>query len=230
MLEIRGLSAGWERRPVIEDIDLDVHHRETVAVVGPSSAGKSTLLAAISGLARVLSGSVKLFGIELAGLPPEDIVAKGVAHVPERRRLFGGLSVRDNLLLGAWCQRRPSLDVVLDLFPSLVQNLDRPAGSLSGGEQQLCALARGLMSQPLVLLVDELSLGLAPLTARQVLHRLPDIAAAGTAVLIVDQDPATALSVAERGYVLDAGRAVATGASGRLLADPHLRAFTLGSG
>lgn len=224
LLEVRGLCAGYRRgRTVLSGVDLDVGCSEIVAVVGPGASGKSTLLGALTGLVPVTGGSVRLYGREIAGLATEDRVALGLVHVPERRRLFAGLTVRENLLLGGWRAKQRDLGRVLDLFPPLAYHLDRKAGALSGGEQQVCALARGLMANPAIMLVDELSLGLAPVTAREILVRLPDIAAAGTALVIVDQDASTALSVAERGYVLRSGAVLASGPSGQLLADPRFQ-------
>ncbi len=219
LLEVRDLHAGYRRVPVVSGVDLDVASGEIVAVVGHSASGKTTLLGALTGLVPIICGSVRLYGQEVTGKAPEDLVALGLVHVPERRHLFVGLTVRENLLLGGWRARRRDLGRVLELFPLLADRLDRPAGVLSGGEQQVCAIARGLMADPAIMLIDEFSLGLAPVTAHEILMRLPDITAAGTSLLIVDQDAGTALSVAERGYVLELGTVVASGPSGRLLAD-----------
>lgn len=219
LLEVRDLHAGYRGVPVLSGVSLDVASSEIVAVVGHSASGKSALLGALAGLVPIVSGSVRLYGMEVAGKDPEDLVAHGLVHVPEQRRLFAGLTVRENLLLGGWRARQRDLSRVLDLFPLLAARLDRPAGVLSGGEQQLCAIARGLMAHPAIMLIDEFSLGLAPVTAREILMRLPDITAAGTSLLIVDHDAGIALSVAERGYVLELGAVVASGTSGQLLAD-----------
>lgn len=219
LLEVRGLHAGYRGVPVLTGIDLEVGRSEIVAVVGHAASGKSTLLGALTGLVPITRGSIRLYGREVTGKAAEDLVAMGVVLVPERRRLFSGLTVRENLLLGGWRSRRRDLGRVLDLFPLLAGRLDRPAGALSGGEQQVCAIARGLMADPAIMLIDEFSLGLAPVTAHEILVLLPDITAAGTSLLIVDQDAGTALSVAERGYVLELGTVVASGPSGRLLAD-----------
>jgi branched-chain amino acid transport system ATP-binding protein len=219
VLEVAGLHAGYRGVPVLSGVALHVASSEIVAVVGPSASGKSTLLGALTGLVPVIRGSVRLYGLELAGRTPENIARLGLVHVPERRRLFAGLTVRENLLLGAWRVRRRDLGRVLELFPVLAEQLGRPAGVLSVGEQQVCAIARGLMADPAVMLIDELSLGLAPMTAGAILGQLSDIAAAGTSLVIVDQDAGTALSVAERGYVLELGKVVASGPAGALLAD-----------
>lgn len=228
LLEVRGLEVGYRGTPVLTGVDLDVGHREIVAVVGPGASGKSTLLGALTGLVPITRGSVRLYGQEVAGRAAEYLVALGLVLVPERRRLFAGLTVRENLLIGGWRTKRRDLGRVLELFPALAGHLDRMAGALSGGEQQVCAIARGLMADPAIMLIDELSLGLAPLTARGILVQLPDIAAAGTSLLIVDQDASTALSVAERGYLLESGTVLASGPSGQLLADPRFQARYLG--
>jgi branched-chain amino acid transport system ATP-binding protein len=219
LLEVRDLHAGYRGVPVLSGVDLDVARSEIVAVVGHSASGKSTLLRAVTGLVPITRGSVRLYGQEVTGRAPEDLVALGLVHVPERRRLFAGLTVRENLLLGGWRARQRDLGRVLEIFPLLADRLDRPAGVLSGGEQQVCAIARGLMANPTIMLIDELSLGLAPVTAHEILVQLPDITAAGTSLVIVDQDAGIALSVAERGYVLELGTVAVSGLSGRLLAD-----------
>jgi branched-chain amino acid transport system ATP-binding protein len=230
LLEVRGLHAGYRGVPVLSGVDLDVANCEIVAVVGHNASGKSTLLGALAGIVPIICGSVRLYGREVAGKAPEDLVALGLVHVPARRRLFAGLTVRENLLLGGWRARRRDLSRVLGLFPALAERLDHPAGGLSVGEQQLCAIARGLMADPAIMLIDEFSLGLASVTAREILVQLPDITAAGTSIVLVDQDPGTALSVAERGYVLELGTVVASGPSGRLLADLQFQDRYLGEG
>lgn len=229
LLDVRDLHAGYRGVPVLVGVDLTVANSEIVAVVGHNAAGKSSLLGALAGLVPVIRGSVRLFGKEVAGKAPEDMVAHGLVHVPEQRRLFAGLTVRENLMLGGWHARQADFGWVLDLFPLLASRLDRPASVLSGGEQQLCAIARGLVAHPAVMLIDELSLGLAPVLAREVLMRLPEIAAAGTSLLISDQDAGTVLSVAERGYVLELGAVVASGPSGQLLADLRFQDRYLGT-
>ncbi len=228
MLEVRGLCAGYGRVQVLWDVDLVVEPNQIVALIGSNGAGKSTLLRALSGMIPIRSGSARFRGKELAGLPIEDIVRLGMAHVPERRRLFPGLTVRDNLRLGAWRSRDVDLQRVLDLFPLLGERLGQVAGSMSGGEQQMCAIARGLMSQPDLIMIDELSLGLAPILVDEIMSRLPDIAAAGTAVLVVEQDVDVALRTAEFAYVLETGHVTITGPSRTLLADPRIRDAYLG--
>jgi branched-chain amino acid transport system ATP-binding protein len=228
MLEVRNLSAGYGRVQVLWDVDLDVREREVVALVGPNGAGKTTLLRALSGMAEVRDGSVAFRGRSLRGLSIEQIVDLGIAHVPEGRRLFPGLTVRANLKLGGWRTKNTDLERVVELFPRLGERLEQVTGSMSGGEQQMCAIARGLMSQPELMMIDELSLGLAPVVVDEIIERLPDIAASGTSILLVEQDVDAALSVAERAYVLETGRVALSGKAGELLADERVRESYLG--
>jgi branched-chain amino acid transport system ATP-binding protein len=228
MLEVRGLTAGYGNVLVLWDADLDVAEHEIVAIVGPNGAGKSTLLRALSGMIPIRGGSAALDGHSLAGLPIEDVVGLGVAHVPEGRRLFPGLTVRQNLLIGGWRGKKSDIDRVVELFPLLGRRLTQLAGSLSGGEQQMCAIARGLMNEPRLMMIDELSLGLAPVVVDEIVARLPLIAADGTAVLLVEQDVDTALSLASRAYVLEVGRVVLSGSAADLRADPRVQESYLG--
>jgi branched-chain amino acid transport system ATP-binding protein len=228
MLEVSGLSAGYGRGTVLSDIDLTVDEKEVVALVGPNGAGKSTLLRALSGMIPVRSGTVSFRGRPLAGMSIEKIADLGLAHVPEGRRLFPGLTVRDNLRLGGWRNRSDDVDRIVELFPRVGERLAQTAGSMSGGEQQMVAIGRGLMSRPELMMIDELSLGLAPVIVDEIIGRLPDIAASGTSVLLVEQDVDAALSVAERAYVLETGRIVLQGRSGELLADKRVQESYLG--
>jgi branched-chain amino acid transport system ATP-binding protein len=228
MLELSQVSAGYGRVQVLWDVDLFVGSHEIVALVGPNGAGKTTLLRAISGMTETTAGSIAFRGRPLRGRSMEQIVDLGVAHVPEGRRLFAGLTVRDNLRLGGWRNKNRDLDRVVELFPRLGERLDQITGSMSGGEQQMCAIARGLMSEPDLMMIDELSLGLAPMVVDEIIERLPDIAAAGTSVLLVEQDVDAALSVAERAYVLETGRIVLSGKAGELLADTRVQESYLG--
>lgn len=230
MLETKRLSAGYGRVQVLWDIDLHVGENEIVALVGPNGAGKTTLLRALSGMVPVRSGSVEFNGEPLQGKSIERIVNLGISHVPEGRRLFPGLSVRDNLRLGGWRVRDTNIDRVIELFPRLGERLHQIAGSMSGGEQQMCAIARGLMSQPHVMMIDELSLGLAPVVVDEIIQRLPGIAASGTSILLVEQDVDAALTIAERAYVLETGHIVLSGQAADLLADPRVQESYLGVG
>jgi branched-chain amino acid transport system ATP-binding protein len=230
------LCAGYGAVQVLWNVDLTVGDGELVAIIGPNGAGKTTLLRALSGMIPISSGSATFRGEPLRGVTIERIAGMGLAHVPEGRRLFPGMTVRDNLRLGGWRTGRrgsgkgadPEMERVLELFPALRDRLRQVVGSMSGGEQQMCAVARGLMSRPDLLMIDELSLGLAPVIVEEIMGRLPQIAAEGTAVLLVDQDVEQALTVAGRGYVLETGHVVLHGESGKLLADPGVRQAYLG--
>ncbi|HEY7454923.1 MAG TPA: ABC transporter ATP-binding protein [Thermoleophilaceae bacterium] len=229
MLQVDGLSAGYGPVQVLWDVELEVGEREIVALVGSNGAGKTTLLRAISRLIRPSAGEVRFESEPLSGLRPEQVVARGIAHVPEGRHLFQGLTVRENLMAGAYARRDGAdLDEVLELFPRLGERMSQLAGSLSGGEQQMCAIARGLMSRPKLLMIDELSLGLAPKLVDQIIDRLEAVAEGGTALLVVEQDVDAALRIAARGYVLETGRIATSGPSAELSEDPRVREAYLG--
>jgi len=229
MLEVAGLSAGYGEVEVLWDVDLEVGEGEIVALVGSNGAGKTTLLRAVSGLIRPTAGEVRFEDRPLAGLRPEAIVRYSIAHVPEGRHLFQGLTVRENLLAGAYARRNGAdMDDVIELFPHLGERMSQLAGSMSGGEQQMCAIARGLMSRPKLLMIDELSLGLAPKLVDDILERLGAVAERGTSLLVVEQDVDAALRIAGRGYVLETGRIVASGPSSELSEDPRVREAYLG--
>lgn len=228
LLEVHDLNAGYGRVQVLWEVSLEVEREQIVALVGANGAGKTTLLRAISGMIVTSSGGIKFDGRNVSHASIEAIVDLGIAHVPEGRRLFSGLTVRENLLLGGWRRRNIALDRVVELFPILGQRMNQIAATLSGGEQQMCAIARGLMSRPALLMIDELSLGLAPRTVDEIVMRLPEIAASGTAILLVEQDIDTALSVSARGYVLETGRVTISGPSAQLRADPRIQQAYLG--
>jgi branched-chain amino acid transport system ATP-binding protein len=228
LLEVRRLSAGYGSVQVLWEVDLTVEAQQIVALVGANGAGKTTLLRAISGMIGPRSGAIRFRDREIGGASIESIVDLGVAHVPEGRRLFSGLTVRENLVLGGWRLNNRDLSQVVGLFPVLGERLNQVASTLSGGEQQMCAIARGLMGKPPLLLIDELSLGLAPIMVDEIVARLPQIAASGTAVLLVEQDIDTALAVSQYGYVLDTGRITKSGSSAELLADPTIQEAYLG--
>jgi branched-chain amino acid transport system ATP-binding protein len=230
MLEARALSAGYGRVQVLWDVDLSVGENQIVALVGPNGAGKTTLLRALSGMVEIRSGTADFRGEALQGRSIEQIVNLGISHVPEGRRLFAGLSVRDNLRLGGWRTRNADIDRVVELFPRLGERLNQVTGTMSGGEQQMCAIARGLMSEPHIMMIDELSLGLAPVVVDEIIARLPDIASSGTSILLVEQDVDAALTVAGRAYVLETGHIVLSGDASDLLADPRVQESYLGVG
>jgi branched-chain amino acid transport system ATP-binding protein len=229
MLRVEGLSAGYGSVEVLWEVELEVGEDEIVALVGSNGAGKTTLLRAVSGLIPASAGEVRFADEPISGLRPEQIVTRGVAHVPEGRHLFQGLTVRENLLAGGYALRGGAeLERAVELFPRLGERLGQLAGSLSGGEQQMCAIARGLMSRPKLLMIDELSLGLAPKLVDQIFEQLEAVAAEGTALLVVEQDVDAALRIAQRGYVLETGRIAGSGSSEDLLEDPRVREAYLG--
>jgi branched-chain amino acid transport system ATP-binding protein len=229
VLEVSQLNAGYGQVEVLWDVDLEVGDGEIVALVGSNGAGKTTLLRAVSGMIATSAGEVSFDGESLTGLRPEQVVKRGIAHVPEGRHLFAGLTVKENLMAGAFARRNGSdVERALELFPHLRDRLSQVAGSLSGGEQQMCAIARGLMSAPKLLMIDELSLGLGPKLVEEILDRLTAVAQQGTALLVVEQDVDAALRIASRGYVLETGRIALSGESAELLEDPRVREAYLG--
>jgi branched-chain amino acid transport system ATP-binding protein len=232
LLAVRGLTAGFDAGPVLFGIDLEVAPAELIALVGANGAGKSTLLGVLSGLVRSTSGTVSISGDDVTNARPEALVRKGVAHVPQGRRLFGTMSVEKNLLLGAYLRRdreiRDDLGKVLDQFPALKDKLPREAGTLSGGEQQMVAIGRGLMARPKLLMVDELSLGLAPKVVDHLIEVIQQINREGTALILVEQDVLVALDAANRAYVLENGRVVLTGKAADVKEDPGVRRAYLG--
>jgi branched-chain amino acid transport system ATP-binding protein len=232
LLKVRGLTAGFDAGPVLFGIDLDVGPAELVALVGANGAGKSTLLGVLSGLVRSSAGTVILGGADVTNARPEAVVRSGVAHVPQGRRLFGTMSVEKNLLLGAYVRRdrevRDDMARVLDHFPALKDKLARDAGTLSGGEQQMVAIGRGIMARPKLLMVDELSLGLAPKVVDHLIDVVRDINREGTAMILVEQDVLVALDAAKRAYVLENGRVALSGAAAVVKDDPNVRRAYLG--
>ena len=232
LLQVDKLTAGFGLTPVLFDVDLELQPGELVAVIGANGAGKSTLLGALSGLVRLERGSVHFGDRRISGLRPEMIVASGLVHVPQGRRLFGTMTVQRNLLLGAYRRRdrqvQEDLQRILQYFPALTDKLDRDAGTLSGGEQQMVAIGRGLMGRPKLLMIDEPSLGLAPKVVDRVMEIVKTINQDGTAVLLVEQDVVLALEIANRGYVLENGRIAMSGAATDLRRDPAVRKAYLG--
>ena len=230
-LQVDGLSVRYGGHEAVTELDLVVAPGEVVALLGANGAGKTTTLRAVSGLVRPAAGQVRLGDRRLDRLGPHQVVAAGVAHVPEGRRVFGRMSVRDNLEVGAYTrstQLAAALDRVLELLPVLAERRDQLAGTLSGGEQQLLALGRALMSAPTVLLLDEPSTGLAPRAVDAVMDVVAGLARDGVAVLLVEQDVEVALGLAARAYVLETGRVVAQGAAADLRDDPSVREAYLG--
>lgn len=234
LLEVEGIDAHYGAFQALFDVSVTVTEGETVAIIGANGAGKSTLLGAIAGDVAVSSGSIRFAGVDLAGLPTHDRVGRGLAVVPEGRRLFPSLTVEENLLVGAFRRRSGHWTVarLYELFPMLAPLAGRAAASLSGGEQQAVAIGRALMANPRLALLDEVSLGLAPVVVRQLYGALPEILATGTSVLLVEQDISQALGVADRVYCLLEGRVSLAGVADRLDREQVTAAYfgTAGSG
>ena len=234
MLEAKRIEVAYGQARAIDGVSLAVAAGELVCVVGPNGAGKSTLINAIAGLLRLKSGTLTFDGVDLARLPPHKFIAAGIAVVPEGRRLFTRMTVRENLEMGSLApaarrERGRSLDRMCDLFPALSGRLGVPAGALSGGQQQMVAIARALMAGPRLLLLDEPSLGLSPLIVSEMFAIIRAIHAQGVTILLVEQNVVRALEVATRACVLEEGRIVKQGDRDTLLADPALRRAYLGA-
>jgi branched-chain amino acid transport system ATP-binding protein len=234
MLGVHDLSAGYGRVEVLRGINLEINEREVVCLVGANGAGKSTLLKTISGLITPHTGTVTFLGENIAGAKANRIVRLGISHVPEGRQIFATLTVQQNLILGAYVRnmKKEKLEELqaslFDLFPILKQRLYSKAGTLSGGEQQMLAMARGLMSEPKLLLLDEPSLGLAPLMVNSILGIIQDVRARGIPILLVEQNVTAALKIADRAYVIETGRIVSQGAASEMLGDDEVRRRYLG--
>ena len=234
LITVENVSAGYGDVQVLWDVSLRVERDQIVALIGSNGAGKSTLLRAISGLVPAAGGRIKFSDLDIAGLRPDQIVEAGIIHVPEGRRLFAGMNVRDNLLMGAYHRRDGSaaihadLDFVLQLFPQLKERAHQDAATLSGGEQQMCAIARGLMGAPRLLMIDELSLGLAPRVVEELSAALTAVNHRGLSLLLVEQDVVTALELSHWAFVMDSGRIVRSGPSASLANDPLIREAYLG--
>jgi branched-chain amino acid transport system ATP-binding protein len=233
MLEARNLRAGYGAAPAVWDASIDVGEGDLVVIVGPNGAGKTTLINTLAGLHRIESGSLKFGGREISRLAPHRFCDEGIALVPEGRRLFAGMTVLENLELGAYrgaarAQRGQALQRVFALFPVLHERLGLPAGTLSGGQQQMLAIGRALMARPRLLLLDEPSLGLAPMIVMDMFRIIREVNQDGVAVLLVEQNVAMALKLARRAYVLEEGRIVAEGAPEELASQPHIQRAYLG--
>lgn len=233
MLKINDTRAGYEKVNVLWDITLEVGKGELVALIGSNGAGKSTLLRVISGIIRVSAGALVYDGIEITRLPPHEIADMGLIQVPEGRELFSRMTVYDNLLIGAqtarsWENHKQQLEKVFDLFPALASRKKQIAGSLSGGEQQMLALGRALMGVPELLMLDEPSLGLAPIVVTDLFRTIRDLNKEGLTIFLVEQNVRLALKICKRGYVLERGRIKKSAESGTLLRDETIQDAYLG--
>ena len=232
MLEIRALHAGYGSVEILRGIDLDVGKGEIIAVLGSNGVGKSTLNNNISALYRPFSGSIKFEGVELVGLSSVEIVKRGVIHVPEGRRVFPNLNVRENLELGSLVRGKPrraqNMERVVGIFPRLKERFAQSAGTLSGGEQQMLAIGRGLMSEPALLIMDEPSLGLSPLLVEEMFALIRSINREGQAVLLMEQNAVQSLAIAHRAYIIENGAVALQGEARALARDPNLRKNYLG--
>jgi branched-chain amino acid transport system ATP-binding protein len=233
MLDVRDLRVDYGRAPALWNVSLNIGDGELVCVVGPNGAGKTTLINALAGMHPAKSGRITLDGCEMTSLAPHKFCAAGVALVPEGRRLFARMTVRENLEIGGYARavraaRNRTLADVCTLFPVVRDKLDAPAGSLSGGQQQMVAIGRALMAKPRLLLLDEPSLGLSPIVVQAMFRAIREVNAAGTAVLLVEQNVTMALEIASRAYLLEEGRIAAEGTPAAVFSTPELRRAYLG--
>jgi branched-chain amino acid transport system ATP-binding protein len=232
MLEVRDLQAGYGLTRVLEGVSLHVNAGEIVAVLGSNGAGKTTLNMAISGLVKPRAGSVTFEGRDITGRPPAEIMGAGLIQVPEGRKIFPNLSVRENLELGSYRRAKPNraqnLDRVFQTFPRLKERTGQAAGTLSGGEQQMLAIGRGMMAEPRLLILDEPSLGLSPLLVEEMFALIRRLHGQGLAIMLVEQNVAQSLDVADRAYVLENGRFAISGPAASVREDPELKRAYLG--
>ena len=233
MLEIKNLIAGYNNVPILKNLNISANSGDITVVIGPNGAGKSTLLKTISGLIKTSQGSIKFEGNEISKMPPDEIVKLGIIHVPEGRMIFNRLTVSENLLMGAFQQssankKKEDFNRVLQLFPILSKRLGQLGGTLSGGEQQMLAIGRGLMSSPKLLMLDEPSLGIAPIIVEQIFNLINEIKEAGVSILMVEQNASKALKTADFGYVLELGNLRTSGPSTSLLNDKDIKKYYLG--
>jgi branched-chain amino acid transport system ATP-binding protein len=233
MLALSGVSAGYGSVPAVRDVDIVVGKGEAVGLLGANGAGKSTTLRAISALVRLTSGKISFLEQDITALPPYRIAELGIAHVPEGRQVFPELTVKENLEIGAYipsakANRSRSLDLVFTIFPVLAERRKQFAGTMSGGEQQMLAVGRGLMLQPRLLMLDEPSLGLAPVVADVTFEKIQEIHAMGMAILLVEQNVSRALTLVQRAYVLESGKVIMHGTSAELANNKDVQAAYLG--
>jgi branched-chain amino acid transport system ATP-binding protein len=233
MLELSGVSASYGSVPAIGDVGITVGEGEAVGLLGANGAGKSTTLRAISGLVRLTSGRITFLGTDLATLPPHKVAELGIAHVPEGRQVFPEMTVHENLEIGSYAprakaERARTLELVYGVFPRLAERRKQLAGTMSGGEQQMLAVGRGLMLKPRLLMLDEPSLGLAPVMTDVTFEKIREIHAMGTAILLVEQNVSRALTLVQRAYVLESGKVIMHGSSAELANNRQVQAAYLG--
>jgi len=233
LLKVQNLGSGYGQVQVLWDVSMEVEEGEFVALVGPNGAGKTTSLRTIAGLLRPMSGSIKFMGKDIGGLAAHEVARLGISFVPEDMNLFTGMSVMENLLLGAFVvndrkKSAESLEAILEMFPRLAERRNQMAGTLSGGERKMLAIARGLMASPKILLVDEPSLGLAPKLVVTVFEALQRLRKEGVTIFLVEQNVNTTLHITDRAYVLEQGRVTLEGSSRDLLANDHVQKAYLG--
>jgi branched-chain amino acid transport system ATP-binding protein len=232
MLEIKGINVFYGAIQALDDVSIKVNPGEIVAIIGSNGAGKSTLLRTISGLIRARTGTISYDGTDITDMQPHEIVKRGLSHAPEGRRIFTNMSVQENLQLGAYLRKdsevQSDMESVLNRFPRLRERFKQSAGTLSGGEQQMLAISRALMSNPQILLLDEPSLGLAPFLITEIFNIVKDLNKDGKTVLIVEQNANRALEIADRAYVLETGVVVLEGTGKDLLVDPKVKEAYLG--
>jgi len=233
MIELSGVSASYRRVPAIREVTLNVGEGEAVGLLGANGAGKSTTLRAISGLVKPTAGRITFLGQDLAALPPHRIAELGIAHVPEGRQVFPEMTVNENLEIGSYApraraERARSLEFVYCIFPRLAERRKQLAGTMSGGEQQMLAVGRGMMLKPRLLMLDEPSLGLAPVVTDATFQKIQEIHSMGTAVLLVEQNVNRALTLVQRAYVLESGRVIMHGTSAELANNKQVQAAYLG--
>ena len=233
MLALSGVSASYGSVPAIVDVNIDIGEGEAVGLLGANGAGKSTTLRAISGLVRLTSGTITFMGANIASLPPYKVSELGIAHVPEGRQVFPEMTVQENLEIGAYVprakdERSRTLELVFSIFPVLAERRKQAAGTMSGGEQQMLAVGRGLMLKPRLLMLDEPSLGLAPVMADVTFQKIQEIHAMGTAILLVEQNVSRALTLVQRAYVLESGAVIMHGTSAELANNKQVQTAYLG--
>jgi len=233
LLEVEDIHTRYGAIEALHGVSIEVEAGEVVTIIGSNGAGKSTMLRSISGLAPIHSGSIRFDGVEIGRLAPSEIVRLGISHAPEGRRCFPRMTVRENLELGAFLRRDPDttadIEHVFELFPRLREREGQAAGTMSGGEQQMLAIGRAMMARPRLMLLDEPSMGIAPILVERIYETIAEISREGTTILLVEQNASYALGVARRGYVIETGRVALSGESAGLIENPEVQKAYLGT-